>query len=119
MGQYTDIFIFPVPRQNLAAYRAQAEIFVEVWREHGALSAVELEADDAPMGKLTSFPQSVELKPDETVFVGIATYESRERRDEINAKAMKDPRMAGLSAKATPFDAKRMIFGGFKSFIGD
>ncbi len=54
MGHYTDIFVVPVPKQNLAAYREQAEIFVTVWREHGALSAVEIEADDAPPGKITS-----------------------------------------------------------------
>ncbi len=61
----------------------------------------------------------MDLKPDETVFVGIATYESRGKRDEVNAKAMKDPRMAGMAPEAMPFDARRMFFGGFKSFVGD
>jgi uncharacterized protein YbaA (DUF1428 family) len=117
MDRHTDIFVVPVPRQNIDAYRRQAELFVNVWREHGALSCVEIEADDAPPGKITSFPQSVELKPDETAFVGIATYASREKRDEVNAKAMKDPRMAAI--QAMPFDTKRMFFGGFKSFVGD
>lgn len=117
MSHYTDIFVVPVPRQNIETYRQQAEIFVTVWREHGALSCVELKADDAPAGKLTSFPQSVDLRPDEDVFVGIATYESRAQRDEVNARAMKDPRMAGIKSMA--FDGKRMFSGGFKSFVGD
>jgi PhnB protein len=118
MSHYMDLFVVPVPTRNIEAYRRQAEQFVAVWREHGALSCVEVEADDAPPGKVTSFPQSVDLKADETVFVGVITYRSRAHRDEVNAKAMKDPRMATMDPKTMPFDAKRMFFGGFKAFVG-
>ncbi|MCW2316814.1 uncharacterized protein YbaA (DUF1428 family) [Rhodoblastus acidophilus] len=116
MAQYADIFVVPVPVEAVDLYRQQAETFVKVWLENGALSCVELEADDVPAGELTSFPQSVQLKPDEKVFVGMATYQSREQRDQVNARAMQDPRMSGLPAS---FDGKRMFFGGFKSFVGD
>jgi PhnB protein len=118
MSHYMDLFVVPVPTRNIEAYRRQAEQFVAVWREHGALSCVEVEADDAPPGKVTSFPQSVDLKADETVFVGVITYRSRAHRDEVNAKAMKDLRMATMDPKTMPFDAKRMFFGGFKAFVG-
>ena len=117
MSDYVDVFVVPVPKKNITDYRTQAEMFVKVWREHGALSVIEVEADDAPAGKLTSFPQSVGLKPDETVFVGIITFHSRAHRDEVNAKAMKDPRMAGMDPKSMPFDTKRMFWGGFKPFV--
>jgi uncharacterized protein YbaA (DUF1428 family) len=31
---------------------------------------------------------------------------------------MKDPRLTGMmDPKAMPFDGKRMIYGGFKSFV--
>ena len=116
---YTDVFVVPVPKTNIAAYRKQAELFVHVWREHGALSCVEVEADDAPAGKVTSFPQSVALQSNETVFVGIITYRDRAHRDEVNAKAMKDPRMAAMKPETMPFDGKRMFFGGFKPFVGE
>jgi PhnB protein len=118
MDNYTDVFVLPVPKKNIAAYRKQAEVFSTVWREHGALSCIEIEADDAPTGKVTSFPQSVDLQPDETVFVGVITYRSRAHRDEVNAKAMKDPRMADMNPSSMPFDGKRMFFGGFKPFVG-
>ena len=39
----------------------------KVWREHGALEYHECVADDVKVGKLTSFPRSVKLKPGETV----------------------------------------------------
>jgi uncharacterized protein YbaA (DUF1428 family) len=117
MSDYVQVFVVPVPKKNIEAYRKQAELMLTVWREHGALSCIEVEADDAPAGKVTSFPQSVDLRPDETVFVGITTFNSRAHRDEVSAKAMKDPRMAGMNPNAMPFDAKRMFWGGFKPFL--
>ena len=117
-ANYLDIFVVPVPKTNIEAYRSQAELFFKVWREHGALSCIEVEADDAPMGTVTSFPRSVALEPGETVFVGIMTFRDRSHRDEVNAKAMKDPRMASMDPKSMPFDGRRMFFGGFKPFVG-
>jgi PhnB protein len=124
MSSYVDLAITPVPAARLADYRRLAEISAQVWREHGALSYIEVEADDAKPGKVTSFPQSVALEAGETVIVAMITYRSRAHRDEVGSRAMKDPRIAGmdpkiLAPKTLPFDAKRMFFGGFKSFIGD
>ncbi len=117
MSNYVEIFVVPVPNKNIEAYRKQAELFVKVWCEHGALSCIEVEADDVPAGKITSFPQSVALKPDETVFVGIITYRSRGHRDEVKGLAMKDPRMSGMNPKTMPFDGMRMFWGSFKPFV--
>jgi PhnB protein len=119
MSSYVDLVITPVPEAKLGDYRRLAEMSAQVWREHGALSYVELEADDAKPGKVTSFPQSVALEAGETVIVAMITYRSRAHRDEVASRAMKDPRMAGMNPKTLPFDAKRMFFGGFKPLIGD
>lgn len=90
----------------------------KVWREHGALEFRECVADDVKTGKLTSFPQSVKLKPGETVCFSWIVYKSRRDRDRINAKVMRDPRLADMmDAKSLPFDAKRMIYGGFKLLV--
>ena len=115
---YVDGFILPVPRAKLAAYRSLARKAGKVWREHGALNYVETVADDAPIGKVTSFPRSVKLKPNETVVFSFITYKSRKDRDRVNAKAMKDPRLTSMmNPKSMPFDGKRMIYGGFKAKI--
>ena len=68
-------------------------------------------------GKLTSFPQSVKLRPGETVFFSYIVFRSRAHRDRVNAKVMKDPRVANMGAKAMPFDPQRMSYGGFKVFV--
>jgi uncharacterized protein YbaA (DUF1428 family) len=115
---YVDGFVLPVPKKNLEAYRRIARKCGSIWREHGALHYVECVGDDVKPGKLTSFPRSVKLKPGEVVWFSWIVYRSRKDRDRINAKVMKDPRMAGMmDPKAMPFDGKRMFWGGFKVMV--
>jgi len=115
---YVDGFVVPVPKKNLAAYRSMARKAGKVWREHGAIEFRECVADDVKVGKWTSFPRSVKLKRGETVMFSYIVYKSRADRDRVLAKVMKDKRLAKMmDGKAMPFDAKRMIYGGFKSIV--
>jgi uncharacterized protein YbaA (DUF1428 family) len=117
MPRYVDGFVLPVPKAKLEAYRRIAQQAGEVWREYGALEYVECVADDVKPGKLTSFPQSVQLKDDETVIFAWIVYESREHRDRVNEQVMKDPRISGMDAENMPFDAMRMFWGGFQAIV--
>jgi uncharacterized protein YbaA (DUF1428 family) len=115
---YVDGFVLPVPVKNLRAYRRLSQKAGKVWREHGALDYREFVADDVKVGKWTSFPRSVKLKRGETVVFSWIVYKSRDHRDRINAKVMKDKRLAKMmDLKAMPFDGKRMIYGGFKLLV--
>ena len=115
---YVDGFVLPVPVKNLRAYRRMAQLAGKVWREHGALDYREFVADDVKVGKWTSFPRSVKLKRGETVVFSWIVYKSRDHRDHVNAKVMKDKRLAKMmDLKAMPFDGKRMIYGGFKILV--
>jgi len=88
---YVDGFIVAVPKKNLDAYVRLSKKCGKVWREYGALDYREWVADDVKVGKLTSFPRSVKLKPGETVVFAWITDKSRAQRDKINAKVMADP----------------------------
>jgi uncharacterized protein YbaA (DUF1428 family) len=115
---YVDAVVVPVPKRKLAAYRAMARKSGKVWREHGALEYLECVADDVKPGKHTSFPQSVKLKPGETVVFAYIVYKSRAQRDRVMAKVMKDKRLADMmDPKKLPFDGKRMFWGGFKPLV--
>jgi len=115
MANYVDGFVIPVPRDRVADYRRLARRAGKVWREHGALEYVECMADDVSVGKRTSFPRSVKLKPDEVVWLSYIVYRSRRDRDRVLKKVMADPRLADMAqSKNLPFDAKRMFWGGFK-----
>jgi uncharacterized protein YbaA (DUF1428 family) len=113
---YVDGFVLAVPKKNLDAYKEMARKAGQVWKEHGADKYVECIGDDVPMGELTSFPCAVQAKDDEIVIFSWATYKDRATRDEVMKKVMADPRMQGTEYKDV-FDGKRMIFGGFQSFI--
>jgi uncharacterized protein YbaA (DUF1428 family) len=115
---YVDGFVLPLPKTNIERYREIAAKCGAIWREHGALEFRECIADDVKPGKLTSFPQSVNLEVDETVAFSWIVYESRAKRDEVNDKVMKDPRMADMmKPESMPFDGKRMIYGGFEMIV--
>ncbi len=115
---YVDGFVLPVPKKNLGKYRTMARACAKIWREHGATGYNECVADDVKPGKLTSFPQSVKLKADEIVVFSWIEYKSRAHRDQVNKKVMADPRIKKyMDLKKMPFDSKRMIWGGFKTFV--
>ena len=116
--RYVDGYVLPLPKKNVEAYRRMAQKAGKVWRDHGALEYIECVSDDVKPGKHTSFPQSVKLKPAETVVFAYIVFKSRAHRDRVNAKVMKDPRLADMmDPKAMPFDAKRMFWGGFKTLV--
>jgi uncharacterized protein YbaA (DUF1428 family) len=118
MTHYVDGFVVPVQLDKIDAYRKLAEDAGKIWLEHGALHFVECVADDVKPGKLTSFPQSVQLKDGETVVFSWIVYESRAMRDSVNAKVMEDPRLkAMMEGGDMPFDAQRMFFGGFTTLV--
>jgi uncharacterized protein YbaA (DUF1428 family) len=118
MPNYVDVYVLPVPRANVEAYRKMAATVGAVWKEHGAIDYLEIIEQDVKVGVQTSFPQAVQRKDDEVVVVGWITFASREERDRINAAVMKDPRCAGgMDMSNMPFDPKRMFWGGFTPLV--
>ena len=111
---YVDGFLLAVPTKKVDAYLALARKAGKVWREHGALEYREAAGDDLKIKTGTPFPKAARAKSSETVFFSWIVYKSRAHRDSVNAKVMKDPRLASMmDPKAMPFDMKRMSYGGF------
>jgi uncharacterized protein YbaA (DUF1428 family) len=112
--KYVTSFVIPVQKKKLDTYRKTARKFAKLWKEHGALEVVECAAEDAKKGKLTSFPQSVKLKRNETVVISWVSFKSRKHRDKVMANLMADPRARKLmNPTDMPGDGKRMFWGGF------
>jgi uncharacterized protein YbaA (DUF1428 family) len=116
--RYVDGFVLPVPKKNLAAYRRMAQKAGKVWREHGALEVRECAGDDLNVKWGVPFPRRIKLQRGETVVFSWIVFKSRADRDRVNAKVMKDLRLATMcDPKSMPFDAKRMVYGGFKILV--
>jgi len=114
---YIDGFLAAVPKSKLDTYKAMARQCEPIWREFGAIDYVECAGDDTPYGELTSFPRAVQARDDEIVIFSWIVYPDRATRDAANKKIMADERLKKIMGQA-PFDVKRMVFGGFKPFLG-
>ncbi|MCC2643197.1 MAG: uncharacterized protein K0S45_3610 [Nitrospira sp.] len=118
MAGYVDGYVLPIPKKSVTAYRRMAQKAGKIWREHGALDYKECLGDDLDVKWGVTFPRQIKLKPGETVVFAYILFKSRAHRDRVNAKVMKDPRLAGsMDSKTMPFDHKRMVYGGFKIMV--
>lgn len=118
MAHYVDGFVIPVPKKKIAAYRRMAQKAGKLWREHGALEYRECAGDDLAVKMAMPFPKGIKTKAGETVVFSYIVYKSRAHRDKVNAKVMKDPRLAGLcDSNGSPFDCARVLYGGFKAIV--
>jgi len=113
---YVQGFVVPVPAEKKAEYQRIAEQFWEIARDYGALSHVEAWEADVKDGQQTDFRRAVDLKPGEKVVFSWVTWKDRATADASQDKLMSDPRMEAMGTEM-PFDAKRMIFGGFEPLV--
>ena len=118
MANYIDGFVLPIPRDRLDQYKQVVEAVAEIWKEHGALAYKEFIGDDMNLEGTRSFTDALTTAEDEAVLFGWVVFESRQARDLANEKVAADPRMVELmNATETGFDAERMAYGGFRSFV--
>ena len=114
---YADGFVLAIPKRQVQNYRRIARRAGRIWRDHGALEYRECVGDDLKTGMGVPFPRLAKAKPGETVCFSWIVYRSRAHRDRVNARVMKDPRMAKMMNLSMPFDMKRMAYGGFKVIV--
>ena len=121
--RYVDGFLIVVPADKLDAYRAMAEEGRDVWMKHGALDYKECVGDDLhpQMGEMETlpFPTLTGLADDERLIFAFIVYNSKQHRDEVNAKVMADPAMSPEKMKdqPMPFEFKRFSYGGFEVLV--
>lgn len=117
MKGYVDMYILPVPKGNLAAYRRLAQRWGEIIAEHGALEYREFLGDDLKVKGMTPFTSNIKLKRGEVLITAICGFRSKSHRNQVNKKAMDDPRMKDLMPGKPLFDMKRMLYGGFSTIV--
>jgi len=115
---YFEGFIVPVPEANRDAFTAHANQLAGALKDCGVRRQLEAWGSDIPEGKLTDFRKAVDATSGESVVFAWFEYPDRQARDASNQKMMSNPEMAEMGGEA-PFDAKRMILGGFQSVVED
>jgi uncharacterized protein YbaA (DUF1428 family) len=119
MSPYLDVVVIPVPRAKLDIYKTMSAEWGKAHLRHGAMYFSDAVGDDVQPGKLTSFPQAVQLENDVVVAVSWVVYKSKADRDRIAAAVRNDPQLqAQMDPSKMPFDGKRMFWGGFQTIVG-
>lgn len=122
MKRYVDVYVLPVAKKKLGAYKKLAARAGDVWMKHGALQYMECVGEDlkgaAALGCVSLLAMG-KAKPGETVVFAFVVYKSKAHRERVNAKVCKDPFMTSdaMKKQAMPFDMKRMGFGGFETLV--
>ena len=120
LAKYVEGFVFVVPKDKIEEYQKMAEAGKEMWMKYGALEYMECVGEDLvpkDMGGMKSlaFTELAKAEPNETVWFSFIVYESKARRDEINAKVMEEmDKQAEKYNVPMPFDMRRMAVGGFE-----
>ena len=116
---YIDAILIPVPKSKLDTYKRMSEEWGNAHLRHGALYYSDSIGDDVPVGKVTSWPQAVQLKDDEVIALAWVVYKNKADRDRIGKAVMEDPQLKeSMDPSKMPFDGKRMFWGGFETILG-
>lgn len=120
MAKYVDGFVLVVPKDRVAEYEKMAKEGAETWMRHGALQYFECRGDDLKqqeMGpeKSRAFTEMTGATENDDVWFSFIVFESKEHRDEVNAKVIKEMEQSGENPEniPMPFDMKHMAYGGF------
>src|SRR5438128_609255 len=93
MSTYIDAIVIPVPREKLDTYKRMSAEWGKAHIRYGALYYSDSISDDAQPGKLTSFPQAVQLKEGEVIALAWVVYRNKADRDRISSAVMEDPQL--------------------------
>jgi uncharacterized protein YbaA (DUF1428 family) len=117
---YVDGFVIAVPKANKQKFIEHANKGDSVFIELGATRILECWSDEVPDGQLTDFRRAVQAKDDEAVVFSWIEWPDKATREagmgRMEELMKTDPRI-GPETNPMPFDAKRMIFGGFAPIV--
>ena len=122
MAKYVDGFVLVVPTGKEAEYQKMAEMGRDAWMKHGALQYFECRGDDLKqqeMGdeKTRAFQEMAGANSDENVWFSFIVFNSKEHRDEVNAKVMEEMSQMDMAGFEMPADMTKMAYGGFEAVV--
>lgn len=122
MAKYVDGFVLVVPTGKEAEYQKMAEMGRDSWMKHGALQYFECRGDDLKqqeMGdeKSRAFQEMAGANSDENVWFSFIVFNSKEHRDEVNAKVMEEMSQMDMAGFEMPADMTKMAYGGFEAVV--
>ena len=118
MSKYVDVYLLPIPEENIPAYKKLATKAGKVFIKHGALRYREYVAADLnnECDSIT-FDKQVKLKPGETLVYAAVEFASEAARNKANKLIAEDSSLVAMMTGEPLFDVKRMAYGGYKILV--
>ncbi len=117
MSKYADVYLLPIPEENIPAYKKLATAAGKLFIKHGALKYREYIASDLKVQDVVPFPKRIKLKPGETLIYAAVEFKSEAHRNKVMKAIFSDPSVKMPEGEKPPFDYKRMVYGGFKILV--
>lgn len=118
MSKYADVYLLPIPEENIPAYKKLATAAGKLFVKHGALKYREYVASDLNVQDVVPFSKRIKLKPGETLVYAAVEFKSEAHRNKVMKAIFNDPAMTSMmEGQKPPFDYKRMVYGGFKILV--
>lgn len=117
MSKYADVYLLPIPEENLPAYKKLATAAGKIFIKHGALRYREYAASDLSAEGVVPFPKRIKLKEGETLVYAAVEFKSEAHRNKTMKAIMADPELSAGMGDKPLFDYKRMVYGGFKILV--
>lgn len=110
---YVTGWVIPVPEDRMEAYRQWADLSAAILKDHGCIEIVEAWEDNVPSGAQTDFRKAVAAQPGEKIVFAWKIWPDKASCDAAEARMHDDERLD--TSGEPPFDARRLIYGGFES----
>lgn len=109
---YVAGFVAAVPEADKQPYLDFSVSVVDMFRQFGVQRMLEAWEDDVPDGEQTDFRRAVAAEAGERIVFSLHEYADAAAAAAARDMMSTDPRMEQMG-QDMPFDASRMIFGGF------
>ncbi len=117
MSKYVDVYLLPIPEENIPAYKKLATKAGKLFIKNGALRYREYVASDLDVENVVPFPKRIKLNEGETLVYAAVEFSSESHRNKTMKAIFADPELSEGMPEKPPFDYKRMVYGGFKVLV--
>jgi len=117
MSKYVDVYLLPIPEENVPAYKKLATKAGKLFIKHGALKYREYVASDLNVQDVVPFPKRIKLNEGETLVYAAVEFSSESHRNKAMKAIFADPDMNAMMSDKPLFNYKRMVYGGFKILV--
>ena len=117
MSKYMAVFVWPMPKRNVAAYRKIVRKFGPVFRKLGVMEYKEYVASDLRKKHgVVPFPRRIKTRAGETLLFAVMGFRSKSHCKQVMKRFEKYP-WKDMDKMMKLVDHKRMIYGEFSLLV--